>query len=413
MTEPLRIAYLTSFFARPSDSFIRNEVNELRKLGLEVHTYSIRRPPVTPGEESDVDEYQRSTEYLLERGVAQVTLTALKFAVSRPRQFLRACRLAWHTSAPGLRGHLRQAAYLVEATCLASRLQKRKIHLLHNHLGENSASVAMLAAEVGSFPFSMTIHGPYIFFAPEKWALGEKLSRAAFTACISDFCRSQCQMFAPLAAWDRLQLVRCSVQPLFLDPPSVRTFPSPAHFVCVGRLCSEKGQLLLVDAVQQLRDRGCSVRVTLVGDGPLRQEIEGHIQRHQLESSIELFGWQPSRRVRQLLHESTALVIASAAEGLPVVAMESLAVGCPVIATNIAAMSELVQNRVNGWLIAPGSATSLADAMLEAARTDSAALQQMGTAGRERVLTHHHPEHQAQQLQQLFAAKISQFRDKN
>jgi colanic acid/amylovoran biosynthesis glycosyltransferase len=413
LTEPLRIAYLTSFFARPSDSFIRNEVNELRKLGLEVDTYSIRRPTVTPGEESDVDEHQRSTEYLLEGGIPHITLTALKFAAGRPRRFYRACRLAWRTSAPGLRGLFRQAAYLVEATYLASRLRERQIQLLHNHLGENSASVAMLAAEVGGFPFSMTIHGPYIFFAPEKWALGEKLSRAAFTACISDFCRSQCQMFAPLATWDRLQLVRCSVQQLFLDPPADQTFPSPARFVCVGRLCSEKGQLLLVDAVQQLRDHGYTVRVTLVGDGPLKPEIERRIQRYQLESSIELVGWQPSRRVQQLLHESTALVIASAAEGLPVVAMESLAVGCPVIATNIAAMSELVEHRVNGWLIASGSAAHLADAMLQAAQTDSVTLKQMGAAGRERVLALHHPKHQAQQLKQLFAAEISKPRAEN
>lgn len=228
MTEPLRIAYLTSYFARPSDSFIRNEVNELRKLGLDVHTYSIRRPPVTPGEENDVDEHQRSTEYLLEGGIAHISLTAIKFAASRPRQFLSACRLAWRTSAPGLRGHLRQVAYLVEATYLASSLRSRKIQLLHNHLGENSASVAMLAAEIGGFPFSMTIHGPYIFFAPEKWALGEKLAHAAFTACISDFCRSQCQMFAPLDAWDRLKLVRCSVQPLFLEQPADRAYPTPS-----------------------------------------------------------------------------------------------------------------------------------------------------------------------------------------
>jgi glycosyltransferase involved in cell wall biosynthesis len=404
LTEPLRIAYLTSFYARPSDSFIRNEVNKLRERGVEVHTFSIRRPSVVPSDEPDVDWHQHSTEYLLEAPLPRFMWHTLCIAGKSPKRFVSACRLAWRTAAPGIRGGLRQIAYLVEAAYLAARLRELGVALLHNHFGENSATVAMLSSELSGVPFSHTIHGPYVFFAPEKWALGEKLERASATICISDFCRSQCQMFASPTTWDRLHVVRCSVQPIFVEPPPPRSLPLRTHFLCVGRLCAEKGQLLILDAVHRLRDQGVDVHVSFVGDGPLRPAMERRIAELKLGRSIEFLGWQASGRVRELLAGSTALVIASAAEGLPVVAMESLAVGCPVIATNIAAMSELIEDRHCGWLISAGSTEHLADAMRCASQCDAETLVQMGLQGRQRVLELHHPQRQSEALHNLLLA---------
>src|SRR5215212_9912682 len=148
---------------------------------------------------------------------------------THPIRFAKTVALAWRTAAPGCRGLLLQTAYIMEAAYLASRLLAKKTQILHNHIGENSATVAMLASEMSGLPFSLTIHGPYIFYAPHKWALGEKLSRAAFTACISHFCRGQCQIFAPPTAWPRLEVVRCSVQPLFIEDPPQRRPREQAH----------------------------------------------------------------------------------------------------------------------------------------------------------------------------------------
>jgi glycosyltransferase involved in cell wall biosynthesis len=86
------------------------------------------------------------------------------------------------------------------------------------------------------------------------------------------------------------------------------------------------------------------------------------------------------------------------AEGLPIVAMEALASRCPIIATNIAAMSELIEPGENGWLIPSGSVDDIAAAMLKAANCSSDQLQQMGEAGRARALELHHPSRQTAQL---------------
>jgi colanic acid/amylovoran biosynthesis glycosyltransferase len=401
LTDSPRIGYLTSLFARPSDTFIRNEVNHLRKLGVDVVTFSIRRPDVGDGADEDVRRFQRETHYLLEAGAWAIVGRGLLQAVQHPLRFARAATLAWRSSAPGLRGLLMQAAYLLEALYLGSLLEEQKIDLLHNHIGENSATVAMLASEFTGIPYSLTIHGPYIFYAPKQWALGEKLARSAFTACISDFCRSQCLMFAPASAWSRIQVVRCSVQPEFINAPVRNGLPSVPHFLCVARLCSEKGQAVLVDAVAQLLKAGHPLQLSLVGDGPGRPALERLIREKNLADNVKLLGWQSSDRVQELLRNSTALVIPSFAEGLPIVAMEALAMRCPVIATNIAAISELVENGESGWLIPPGSVEHLAGALKAVGECPPEKLQAMGERGRQRVLEMHHPERQAEQLKAL------------
>jgi glycosyltransferase involved in cell wall biosynthesis len=396
------VAYLTSTFARPSDTFIRNEVNQLRRLGVDVITFSIRRPALDGDSEEDVRSHQSATEYLLEAGAGAILFRAAAEAIAHPLRLLRTARLAWQTAAPGLRGNLLQAAYLVEALYLASRIRNRRIELLHNHIAENSATVAMLASEFSGIPFSQTVHGPYIFYAPQKWALGKKLEKAVFTACISDFCRSQCLMFSPEAAWPRLHVVRCSVLPEFTDVPTESQAPPEPHFVCVGRLCTEKGQFVLLEAAHRLATTGRKFRISLVGDGPSRPEIEKCIRDKHLQLHVQVLGWRSSQKIRELLTQSTALVIPSFAEGLPIVAMESLAMRRPVVATNIAAMSELVENGRSGWLIAPGSVDQLVGAMKCACETPWEQLATMGEQGRKRVLEMHDPVRQTEKLRELF-----------
>src|SRR5947207_9440973 len=133
------IAYLTSQYARAGDTFIRAEVEELRKLGFTVHTFSIRAPV---GGESiangAIRRERQNTEDLLGAGKLRLIGATLSFAISRPARFARALKLALRTSAPGIRGRIWSLAYLVEACLLARRLEAKNISHLHNHLGRNS-----------------------------------------------------------------------------------------------------------------------------------------------------------------------------------------------------------------------------------------------------------------------------------
>lgn len=402
MSESIRLAYLTSAFARPSDTFVRSEVDRLRTRGFQIETFSIRRPEVNQGDDPSVDRHQSTTHYILEAGFAQLMVAAILCAISNPIRFYQTKLLAWQTCSPGLRCLFLQLVYLMEAAYFARSIRKLRVTHIHNHIGENSATVAMLAASLTNVPYSLTIHGPAIFTAAQRWALGTKLDRAAFTACISWFCRSQCMLYAKRSTWPRLQVVRCAVGEEFLEEP-IRIQPDRPTIVCVGRLCVEKAQTLLVEAIAQLIAEGHNCRVILVGDGPQRHALEALVERHKLHKVVQLLGWQSSERIRVLLSQASALALPSFAEGLPIVIMESMALECPVLSTNIAAIPELVQSDTNGWLVPPGDIDSLVAGLRQAITASPERLAELGRNARERVLNLHDPSHQADQLAKLFA----------
>ncbi len=401
MTGPTRVAYLTSVYPRATDTFIRSEVEQLRLLGWDVRPFSVRRPSARELVSEEVREESRRTFYLLGAGVLRLAFAAAAALVRSPRRMAAALRLAFRTGAPGVRARVRQVAYLLEAALLAREMRRLGVTHLHNHIAEASASVALLASTIGGIPWSLTVHGPGIFFAPRLWALGEKIARSAFTACISEFCRSQCMVFAPPSAWERLKVVRCGLDPRLLAAPATPV-PEEPRLVCVGRLCPEKGQLLLLEAVRRLAGEGTRVEVEIIGDGEGRPEIEAAIRRLGLGERVRLSGFLSSEQVFERIRASRALVLPSFAEGLPVVLMEALALRRPVIATRIAGVPELVEPGVSGWLVPPSSVDGLVAAMREAATAPPDALLRMGCAGAARVAERHDAAVEARKLGALF-----------
>jgi colanic acid/amylovoran biosynthesis glycosyltransferase len=399
------IAYITSQYARAGDTFIRGEVQELRRRGHTVHTFSIRD---NPGEEisEDIARERKQTEYILTVGVLRLLAAFLTVLATRPASLLASIRLAMKVRPPGIRAWIRHAAYIVEATYLARRLRLLGVEHLHNHIGENSATVAMLASRIANVPFSQTIHGPGIFFHPREWSLGEKIQRSAFTACISSYCRSQCMMFSSPDAWDRLHIVRCVVAPRFrdIDPSPLR---EGAPFIFVGRLALEKGILVLIDALAELRRQSDECRLEIIGDGDLKWLIERRIAERDLNNHVCLRGWRSGDEIVDALGRSRVFVLPSFAEGLPVVIMEALAMGRPVISSSLSGIPELVRPGENGWLVPPGDVSALADAMQQALNAPLQSLETMGRAGRRAVLERHNALREGAKLEQLIRESIA------
>jgi glycosyltransferase involved in cell wall biosynthesis len=145
----------------------------------------------------------------------------------------------------------------------------------------------------------------------------------------------------------------------------------------------------------------------LVGDGPLRGEIEDLVKRHRLEGCVHLVGWRSNAEVRDLITESRALVLPSFAEGLPVVIMEAMALRRPVITTFVAGIPELVRDVDNGWLVPAGDVNALAGAMIACLAAPADALARMGEAAHDRVLARHDADTEAAKLAGLFAASTA------
>lgn len=153
----MRIAYLTGEYPRATDTYIQREVITLREMGVDVHTFSVRRTDdrhmVGPEQKQERDR----TFYILPPNPIHLLLAHLSLLLASPKRYLKAIKLAFITSQPGLRGGLYQFFYFLEAGILAQEIKQRQINHLHNHIAEASGTVAMLSAQMGGFTYSFTL----------------------------------------------------------------------------------------------------------------------------------------------------------------------------------------------------------------------------------------------------------------
>ena len=396
----MRIAYFVNQYPKVSHSFIRREILALTRQGFEITRIALRG---WDGELVDAEDLRERelTQYVLRQGALGLLWPTLKSLLRGPARFFSALSLAWRMSRHADRPWPYHLIYLAEACCVLQRLRAAGVAHLHAHFGTNSAEVAMLAQALGGPPYSFTVHGPEEFDKPEFIHLAEKIRRAAFVVAISSFGRSQLFRWAAHDQWHKVAVVHCGLEPAFHEVPVVPP-PAAPRLVCVGRLCEQKGQLLLVEAVRVLTQRGVEVKLVLAGDGEMRRAVEQLIVLYGLRQRIEITGWISSEQVRAEILAARALVLPSFAEGLPVVVMETMALRRPVLTTYVAGIPELVRPGENGWLFPAGSVEALAEAMADCLAQPPELLATMGEAARQRVLARHDIDTEAAKLARLF-----------
>ena len=396
-----RIAYLVNQYPKVSHSFIRREILALERRGISVLRIAVRGWSDALPDPADQAERMR-TRYVLQAGFGGPLLSALQLALSRPARWFRAAQLAgsmWRRSDRTLFHHL---AYLVEACTIVRWLEAERITHLHAHFGTNPAEVAMLAHALGGPPFSFTVHGPEEFDKPQALGLAEKGRRAAFVVAISSFGRSQLYRWLPQAHWGKVKVVHCGLDQAFHDVPAGAP-AGASRLVCVGRLCEQKGQMLLVRAVARVAAKGTPLELVLAGDGEMRAQIEALVDSLSLRPIVRITGWIGSEQVRDEILAARALVLPSFAEGLPVVIMEAMALRRPVITTFVAGIPELVRSGEGGWLVPAGDVDALAQAIEACIAASPAELARMGDAAHARVLERHDIDREAAKLAALFA----------
>ena len=398
----MRLAYLVNRYPAVSHSFIRREILALERQGHEILRLSVRGWDEVLQSQEDLQERTR-TRYVLQGGALPLLAALVRTAVSRPSKLAKALGLIWRVGRKSDRPLPVHFIYLLEACRIALWLRAEKIEHLHAHFGTNSAEVAMLVRELGGPTWSFTAHGPEEFDKAEFIALPEKIRRANAVAAVSSFGRSQLFRQVSHEYWPKIHVVHCGIEAGFHDNAPVRPADT-RRLVCVGRLCEQKGQLLLLEAVQRLVSQGTKLELVLAGDGEMRPEIEAFIVRHKLQDIVRITGWISSDQVRDELLAARALVLPSFAEGLPVVIMEATALRRPVVSTFVAGIPELIRPGEHGWLVPAGDVESLAASIQNCLDQPLDVMIRMGNAAHTRVLERHDIDKEAAKLAALFQA---------
>jgi glycosyltransferase involved in cell wall biosynthesis len=396
VTPPRRIAYVLKRFPRVSETFVAAELIELERQGESLTVFAISRPdePVTHG---FLSELSAPVVYLPRRPSRQPlrVIGAVARTIRRqPRGWLRAARLSLRR--PRLVGWRR----LLQATVLREEMSRAGIDHAHAHFATAAARLAHLAELMGGPTYSITAHAKDIYHRdvrPER--LREKLDSARFVATVSEANRR------------RLQSVmngrgRCEVVPNSVDLRRVRganqRVVEPGLVVSVARLVEKKGMADLVEACTAQAHR---VRLEVVGDGPLREQLEERASRAGLRARFH--GALPQERVMQIVPRAEVFCLPCVVtengdrDGLPTSVLEAMALGVPVVTTAVNGLQEAVEHERTG-LVVPERDPRALSAAIARLLDDPELARSLALAARRRVESRFSLERSATRLRSLF-----------
>ncbi len=333
---PRRIAYVVNIFPKLSETFIAGELAELRRRGVELRILSLQPPR---------EELQH--EFIHHAGLDQL----VEYDVNR----------------------------------FADVLNTFQPDLLHAHFAKDATEKALELSAACCVPFTFTAHGYDIHRKPPP-DFGRRASAARAVVTVSDANRSYIQQNFGVPR-EHIHVIPCGVDTGRFCPPSFRAPPpaGPPLLVCVARLVTVKNLGLLLEACALLRDRDVNFRCALVGDGPLRAELEARRAGLGLEPWVEMPGAVEQSEVLRWWQRAEVGALTSANEGMPLCLMEAAACGVPVVATRVGGIPELVEDGVTGLLVPPDDARAFAGAV-ELLLVDQKLRHQLAGAARKRAL---------------------------
>jgi colanic acid/amylovoran biosynthesis glycosyltransferase len=398
----MKLAYLTSQYPATSHTFISREVAAVRALGTELDTFSVRPPAAAELQHPALAAEAASTFTLLSQPLMRFASSHVRAFATKPGRYFRTLFLATRHRPPGLKAFALAFAHFAEAIVLADELKRRGLTRLHNHFANSGATVGYLATSFLRMPWSFTMHGISETDYPAGLMLGRKIEAAEFVACVSWFGRAQAMRLVSPDHWDKLHVVRCGLP--------LRTLPAATgsgggtRFVCVGRLSPEKGHAGLLEAFSRLGCDRSDLQLVLVGDGPDLDRLKRRADALSIAGQVTFAGRCGEKDALAWIARSDILVLPSFMEGLPIVLLEAMAIGTPVIATRVAGIPELVDDGRNGLLFTPSDWDALAECMRRLA-DDPALRTKLARQGRKAVESEFDIDRSAAAMRDLFSGR--------
>lgn len=381
------VAYVIGTYPLLTTTFIDREIAMLRELGVEVVVVSLRRPHgrLSP-EQTEANGHVR---YVLPVAPLALVLAQLRFGFTRPFVYFRTLSYLLTRPHPTVKARLRTILHFGEGVQVADVLRRTpRSNPIHAHFIDRAATVALVAGRLLGRPYSVTAHANDIYVDPVM--LPEKIVEATFVATCTGYNAAHLARVSPEAAAS----VTCIHHGLDVNRyvPAIEISTDLPAILAVGQLREKKGFTYLVAACAELRERGHEFVCDIVGEGPLRPELEAQIRESQLEDTVSLHGALDHQNV--IDHYRTASVFTlpcvTAAngdrDGIPNVILEAMAMELPVVSTRHSGIPEAVDDGISGLLVPQRDVAALADA-IERLLGDGGLRRRMGRAGRQIVVS--------------------------
>jgi glycosyltransferase involved in cell wall biosynthesis len=383
----MKIAYLMSRFPKHTETFILYEMLAVEAQGVSVEIYPILKQR---------DAVVHEEALALVRRAHYMPFISSSIISSNIAAIRRNAKVYFGTLFEVMRGTFGNANFLFgaisafpKAVHFSRMMVEEQVSHIHAHFSNHPAVVALIIHRLTGIPFSFTAHGHDIH--KDRTMLHEKIAASAFAVTVSEYNKSLMAKKCPPEDEDKIHVIHCGVDTRLFQVPVESDQERPVNIICVASLLEVKGHTYLVQACRLLRDRGIDFSCHLVGEGNYRSRIEKEIHQLGLGEHIKIHGACTQAHVRELLTASDIFVLASkptrqgAREGIPVSIMEAMAVGLPVVASNISGIPELVEDGVSGFLTPPGDVDALAES-IGSLIEEGSLRREMGAAGREIVL---------------------------
>jgi len=401
-----RVLYVVSLFPCWSETFIVREIQTLIADGVDVRILSLK-PPSEKLVQVDAKALSARAHYPEQglRGMIATLATVVRHPLASLTCFAAIVADMWRTPTILLKSLVALSRGLQQVRWLA----EFDPQLIHAHWATYPSTVAWSLARITGRRFSFTCHAHDIFL--DHQLLARKMEEAALAVTISRFNIEWLTQRVSEQASMRFAVVHCGVDLRRTDCELGGR--NDRHIVAVGRLDPIKGFDVLVDALRQLNERNIEFRCTVIGEGPLRAALEAQTHAHGLDGRIEWVGALPQEAVQAALRDAAifALPCQVAADGnrdgIPVALMEAMANGCTVVTTAVSGIPELVEDDVNGLVVAERDAAGLADA-LQRLLGDSPLRRRLAVAGRARVEREFDAQTEARRLRQLMSEAVNE-----
>lgn len=417
-SKPLRLIYIVGRYPELTDTFIDREIATLRQFGdFHIQTVSIRYPLTLGSSSTDHQKICQDTLYLIPQRWSQFNYAAfllanLFFIFTRPKVYFGTFFYLFTHPHPSLKTRLMTILHFLQGVYAAFLLRDQKFDHIHAHFIDRAVIVALVVSRFLDKSYSLTAHAADIY--TKAILLREKIANASFVVTVSQYNKAYLLKTYPGLDPEKFHVIHPWVDVVQFSPPPDPVVHDRLHILSVGRLVEKKGHLDLVDACRLLRDRGLDFECRIVGEGPLRSELEERITRYHLQGCVDLLGGQPQEKVRGFLGAWTDVfvlpcVIANNGDrdGIPVSLAEAMAIGLPVISTDIVGIGELVQPGT-GILVPPHHPMELAAALQTLSSTSPMDRMEIGRMGRAVVTGEFNLLDETRRLAHLFRKTIDE-----